>query len=262
MSELYFDSNVYSQVDLEASANEVRGWASGSGSRVRVSENIMSEAFRIPDADIRRRRFESITRLASVFPQPGAFLTMRELVDAVQRYRPHWLRKDPDLEFVSRFLNLDRNTWRRLRADPGHYPDGIERSLAMVHFAAGDVRQRQRKTKMRLSGTAANMVAALPTDGAESAWRTGAALQLIDSLFPDQQTKAWSGLTFAYLDARQITPQDLASFFQDEVLDDELPRTRLMGVTDYLQRRYELTAGNWTDQGHAVEILNGRICHA
>lgn len=28
-----------------------------------------------------------------------------------------------------------------------------------------------------------------------------------------------------------------------------------MGVADYVQRRYEVTPGNWGDQGHAVEIL-------
>jgi hypothetical protein len=100
------------------------------------------------------------------------------------------------------------------------------------------------------------MVAALPTDGAEHSWRTASALQLVEALYPEPQRESWSALTFAYIDRRQITPPDLASFFQNEVTGDELPRTRLMGTVDYIQRRYELTAGNWTDQGHAVELLN------
>lgn len=255
MSELYFDSNVYARIDAEGSTPEVRDWISRNHFRLRVSENIMSEALRIPEPNVRKLRFAVITQLANVFPQPGAFLTMKELIQAIGRRRPQWLRRDPDTQYVSRFLNLDRNTWRRLQADPAYFPPGIAHSLNVLHLSAGKVRDGQRRTKDRLRGTKATMAAALPAEGAEASWRTAAAFQLISSLFPEEQTKRWSGLTFAYLDPSRITPDELASFFQKEVRPDELPRTRLMGVADYLQRRYELTSGNWTDQGHAVELL-------
>ena len=46
-----------------------------------------------------------------------------------------------------------------------------------------------------------------------------------------------------------------ATFFERDASGEELPRHRVSGLADYFQRRYEVTAGNWIDQGHATELL-------
>lgn len=253
---LYFDSNVYARIEEEGSAPAVKDWLGNNQLRLPVSEGLMTEAFRIGDAERRRRRFEVITNLATDFPQPWSFSSLRELVAAAKRHRPGWLRSDPDLELVSKFLNLDRNTWRRLKADPAYFPPELAQSLQVVHEAVGEVRHGQRATRNRLLEAAEAPATTLRTELAEAHWRTTAAVQLISALFPEKARERFSVLYFAYFDRSQMEPRELASFFQQEVDGDELPRSRVLGMTDYFQRRYEVTAGNWMDQGHSTELLN------
>lgn len=259
MSDVYFDTNVFDRISREGSAQAVREWLQDGRWRLRVSQGLMSEAFRITDASTRRERFEVITRLATVYPQPSAFLLVRELVTAVEALRPHWLRNNPDLPLVSRFLNLDRNTWRRLRDDPTYMPQGLEQHLSAMRDFAGDVRGRQRATRARLLASMQAPSEALAFESAEDNWRLTTALQTWSSLFPEEGQERYSSVHLAYLDPRRVQPPDLVSFFMREVAGDQLSMARVLGLTDYFQRRYEVTVGNWMDQGHALELLTSDL---
>jgi hypothetical protein len=252
---VYFDNNVYSRIEAEGSADTLKGWLKDTGATLRVSDTLMTEAFRISDPATRARRFEVITTLATEYPRPGLFLSTRELVAAIQRHRSTWLRRKPDTDFISRFLNLDRNTWRRLRADPAYVPEGLEKPIGILHGLLGEVRDGQRKTRRRLRASGTPLTEALDPSGADQYWRTAAALQVVRLLFADEALRPYARLLLAYLDKAMITPADFASFFKDEVEDVELPRHRISGIADYFQRRYEVTTGNFMDLGHATEML-------
>jgi hypothetical protein len=252
---VYFDNNVYSRIDDEGSVNAVEGWLKEARARLRVSESLMAEVFRISDPGARARRFEVIATLATEYPRPGTFLWTRELIAAIQRHRPTWLRRKPDTEFVSRFLNFDRNTWRRISADPAYVPAGLDKPLGVLHDSVGEVRDGQRKTRQRLHASGTSLPEALEPSGADRYWRTAAAVQVVRLLFADEAFRPYARLLLAYLDKSKITPDDFASFFRDEVEDVELPRHRISGTADYFQRRYEVTTGNFMDLGHAAEML-------
>ena len=248
MATAYFDNNVYARIAEEDGVRAVSTLRRETGTSVRVSEALMAEALRIADPATRRTRFGAITAVATDYPAPAAFRSTRELVEVARRLRPHWLRRDVDAARVSEFLNLDRNTWRRLKSDPAYVPDGLGVSVGVQTAAVGEVRAGQRRTRTRLRG---HVRETLTSEAAEQHWRTTAHVQFIEAMFG----KLPSWLYLAYFDARKMEPREVAALFERDASAEDLRMFRMTGLADFFQRRYEVTSGNWMDQGHAQELL-------
>ncbi|HKZ54118.1 MAG TPA: hypothetical protein VJ123_01470 [Anaerolineales bacterium] len=253
---LYFDSNVYDRISKTGAAEDVRKWIQRRSASLRVSEVILTEAFRIGDAELRSHQVDTIVSLATLYPRPGAFLNARELVSAIERYRPGWLRKHPDNLTVSRFLNLDRNVWRRLKEDPAYYPPGIEAGIEPLPALAGEVKRVQKRTRTRLLDQGEHPAQALTQAGIETHWRWTQMLQWADLLDPAKTDQKFAQLIRAYLRPEPVSQEEWEMFWLKDVTAADLPRSRAYAVADYFQRRYRVTAGNWMDAGHAVELLD------
>ncbi len=255
---LYFDSYLYHLITRRNEAGPVRRWLRSNGHEVLASLDAnVTEALRAPVAE-RAARLHTIVRLASIVHAPYDYRHYREIADELLRLRPGWFQHPLDRRAVE-YLRHRKREWQVIK-EPALLPTDLQEEEARVHTIVGrDIgRQRLHRRDHRADWSPRHqdphvqrcMDARTVPD---CHWRYVGSQEARVTI--DGELRP--GRHLAWLDGLKWPLPEVAwdTFWMCDAAAARMPICRIVGLTEYFQRRRKVTPGNTIDRlGHAPHL--------
>jgi len=257
---LYFDSFIYHLIQRRDEAVQVRRWRKSHGHVIGISINAnIGEALRNPDHADRDARLHTILRVGSPIHPPYDYRHYREIADEVWRLRPEWFREAPDRRRIDEYLRQRKHEWLKLK-DPSRLPDFTKELLrinALVGREMGRQKQHRRQpgfgVDWRPRHTSAEVQRCMDErTQADEHWRYVGAEETRPAL--DEELRASRHLSWL-VNLRWPQPVDeWQRLWMCDVDATRVPLCRVVGLTEFFQRRRQVTPGNSVDRLHAPHL--------
>jgi hypothetical protein len=257
---LYFDSFIYDLIQRRDEASKVRRWRNAHGHVIGISFNAnIGEALRNPDHIDRDARVQTILRVGSPVHPPYDYRHYREIADEVWRLRPEWFRQALDRRRTDEYLRQQKRQWLRLK-DPSGLPD-LTKELLRINTLVGRELDRQKQHRQRPGfgvdwrprHTSAEIQRCMDQlTQADEHWRYVAAEETRPAL--DNEIRANRHLSWL-ADFRWPRPvEEWHRLWMCDVVAAHVPLCRVVGLTEFFQRRRRVTPGNSVDRLHAPHL--------
>ena len=257
---LYFDSFIYDLVQRRNQCAQVRKWRKSHGHEIGISINAnVGEALRISDHAARDTRLHTILSLGSHIHPPYDYRHYREIADEVWRLRPEWFRQALDRRRTDEYLRQRKREWKKLQ-DPSHLPD-LTKELLRINALVGREMGRQKQHRQRPGlgvdwrprHTNAEVQRCMDQrTQADEHWRYVTAEETRPAL--DQERRANRHLSWL-VDFRWPQPaDDWHRLWMCDADASRVPLCRVVGLTEFFQRRRKVTPGNSVDRLHAPHL--------
>jgi hypothetical protein len=148
---LYFDNNVYGQIQDNREAESIRRWLRDNGHDLVASDEAnLGEALAIKDTIRRAERVQLIQAVATWARPPSDLAMAEELFREVARCHPEWVRAYPSHRSKKLYLRERRGqSWDALRADPTTFSERGQRQLEAIDKVL-DANKAAQKTRREL----------------------------------------------------------------------------------------------------------------
>lgn len=261
---LYLDTNVYSAIAKAGEVEEVRSLLSRRGAEVVASVTTLAEVWRIRDDDARANEMKAVTAVASRLLASDSYLHAQELLQAIRRHEPQWLRVHPDTSRIQPLLAFWLRSLGKLRRDPRWVPRGQQQfeqdSEAGLQLFRQDQKAKRTfqliKTELRKYVTILGVD--VPIEDLNTFWRLHSMAvwrrAIVDRIPESRDYADWLG-PYLRAGAWRDAPS-LLRFWLAEVDENEVPRNRITALTEYFQTRHKITHGNANDALHAVYLVD------
>jgi hypothetical protein len=257
---LYFDSFIYHLIQRRDEAAQVRSWRRSHGHEIGISINAnIGEALRNPDHADRDARLHTILRVGSPIHPPYDYRHYREIANEVWRLRPEWFREAPDRRRIDEYLRQRKREWLKLK-DPSRLPD-LTKELLRINALVGREMGRQKRHRRRPDfgvdwrprHTSAEVQRCMDErTQADEHWRYVGAEETRPAL--DEERRANRHLSWL-VDFRWPQPVDeWQRLWMCDVDATRVPLCRVVGLTEFFQRRRQVTPGNSVDRLHAPHL--------
>ena len=257
---LYFDSFIYDLIQTHDESGQVRRWRKSQSHEIGISINAnIGEALRNPDHADRGTRLATILRVGSPIHPPYDYRHYREIADEVWRLRPEWFRQAIDRRRTDEYLRQRKREWLKLK-DPSRLPD-LTRELERINTLVGREMERQKQHRRRPdlgvhwrpqhSSTEVQRCMDQRTQ-ADEHWRYVAAEETRPSL--DEERRPHRHLSWL-VDFKWPQPVDeWQRLWMCDADASRVPLCRIVGLTEFFQRRQKVTPGNSVDRLHAPHL--------
>ena len=252
-----FDTNVWRHLADRDRAMETRAALKSAVRRGAVSPLNIDELVRTPDDAQLRAMVDVACRRLWVRLMPIGFLDVEQLVNAIRRYRPKWMRRDPDWKSFAyergAYLTNDRNSfWRAVTEHPREYASANEQSddvrrlqetstrdakNVVPHFDSTRVGDAMvEPLEVSLPGTTMH-------GRAIESWRFQCANSVWLRIDP-RESGPMGALWFdCFVERSSISPSDWWSFWADDVTPADVSREWLRCATFHLQATRKVGPG-------------------
>jgi hypothetical protein len=261
------DSNVWRYIVDADAIGRVRAAARASNSLVLVAPMVLYEAAAIGDHTVRRRIVEAVTRATWTRLMSDIYLQSVDVVEAIRRHRPEWLRTRPDGRSYYR-LKADWSGgafWTRARHD-------LDRELEILatigrwrHEEARD-EAAARRADFRERGIATIDVGLMWSTLLEpqlgwrgdpfAPWRADSANTWSEGLFAGTRRTPYVDWVGPWVDLEVVRPQRASwtEFWLYDVDDTEVPREWVRWAVGALQATRRVTDGTPSDNALATYL--------
>lgn len=268
--DVYLDSNLFAaiagrQSDQRHLLPAVRGLLSEFHARVVGSTENLAEAFRISAEAERIRRVSTITQLVDR-PEttPGIYLAYDELFRAIRVYRPLWAKSVSRSAAVTHLRGF-RQGWDDLKRDPHWLPPRTQ--IQPLHDIVGNALTTQRRTKAELATGASFAFASREArerlvpivnsrSPAENFWRyttMQAVWKALDGSQGHPEAQAWLRV---HIDRARMSLEQWTEFWVAHTPSNAMPRTRALGLAEFIQTQGSVQRGNIMDVAHIPHLVN------
>ncbi len=257
---LYFDSFIYHLIQRRDEAVKVREWCKTHGHKIGISINAnIGEALRNPDQADRDARLQTILRVGSPIHPPYDYRHYREIADEVWRLRPEWFRQAPDRRRIEAYLRQRKREWLKLK-DPSRLPDLTKELLcinALVGREMGRQKQHRRRPNFGLDWRPRHSSAEVQRcmderTQADEHWRYVSAEETRPAL--DEERRANGHLSWLVDFKWPQGIDEWQRFWMCDADASRVPLCRVVGLTEFFQRRRQVTPGNSVDRLHAPHL--------
>jgi hypothetical protein len=263
----YFDTNVYSHIRSSGELSKARELLRSARWNLVASSHNLFEAFAAPE-EIRREELRVLTKLANQFDEkPSAFRDASEVLAAVRKHRPTWLRAMGSHNRTRVFIREHVRRWWGAKA--GHMPGGRDYAKYREVLEAGIREARSLRSNLRAVKLARETAYLRRTYGERSAivhadvnnpqifWRLVAWLSYDGAILQRySQTRDLSDYLLPRLKTTTIDPEDFFLFWMRDVEAVDVPRTMWEGLVAFGQSEAKGSHGDPADQSHSAFALD------
>jgi hypothetical protein len=269
---LYLDNNVYVHAQDVGQQAALRAWLRQERHKVVLSDTLLGETLRIPDAAMRHDRLRFLADLPSVRLASLGEMQAREFVNEVRRLRPDWRRLPVGSQStIGQLRALRRKGWARLNKDPdrlvtrtGNFTEVEERGIQAAMSSQRTIRndlleQRKHITGVRLGPTDVSF-RRLDLDDQDDFCRFESLLSWYQATFADFETLSeYGAYVHPFLRRESIPETEFASFWIGEVDLARMPSGHATSLVTYAQLRRKVEHGNSADTRHAGHLLDAEL---
>lgn len=266
-----FDTNVWRHLAAHDRAMETRAALKSAGRRGAVSPLNMDELVRTPDDVQLRAMVDVACRRWWVRLMPIGFLDVEQLVSAIRRHRPEWVRRDPDWKRFAyergAYLTNDHNSyWKAVRQHPREYADSNEQNDEVRRIQEATTREAKKVVPHFDSSRVGDAMVeplevSLPGTTVHGrtieSWRFQCANSVWLRLDP-RESGPMGALWFdCFIERSAISPSDWWSFWADAVTPVDVSREWLRCATFHLQATRKVgpgVAGDLALVSHLVDV--------
>lgn len=272
---VYFDTNLYKYIVECGEVPFVADMLRKHKLKLLASLSNLTELLANPNEDQMFKEVKSLRAISDFHEEiPQPYLHAKEVLMAISRLRPKWLRPLIDRRQIDYYLKEKRLLWARVRRSD--YPVDDPPFLAYRHTAEtgiSEIRNLQRTIRsellkgnnlweMRIQRKSINIdleqsVVPVDWDDPEIWWRTDCMATWFESLVRLQPAlRDYNDFLSPYVDAEKFIGDDYSQFWMKDVKAKWVPRNRLMALAGFYQLKRKITHGNAEDLNHASHLLD------
>lgn len=264
------DTNIWSYLVDAGAVETVRKSAKANEVEIVACPAVVYECLRVSDGALRRRLTKTLTRTCWRRPMPEAYVEAEELRAEIERLRPEWLVRQPDLTLWSRNKrDWHGGFWQRVRSKPDSVAShisilGDEQQLSRAREDAKAARQYAQNVgltdaSLRLDTARAWYVNDIPGWDGElfDAWRGPAAQRWWTELVL-RRNQTFLDWLEPWLDLERIRsePASWVSFWTREVSKEHMVRQWIRWAMTEVQAVQKVTAGTPVDNQIATNLVD------
>lgn len=256
------DTNVWRYVIDTASQGLLFSLKRASHLEIQVAPGVVYETLRLKDPELRGRIIALMVDRRFTRLMPEAYSESLEILDAVNRLRPEWLRRTPDLDFIHRLkrdwsLKTGPGFWRRCAESADSEADWISsregdsrvRGHEASQHASQEIKDAKWSRNPSFDKTMVRFSFDVPGwDGGEvHLWRADSLVGLTSYLATvGNAYRDWIA-PFVEVDQGLLKSESWNRFWLYDVREAEVPRQWLRAAHSFAQRFRKVTRGSQGD---------------
>lgn len=268
-----FDTNVWRHLASDENAVRAKRVLRELRLQGTISPAVVDELVRTPDSETLRRLMTVACRRWWTRLPPMGSLDAEQLIEAIRRHRPGWLRGQPDVRTWSRergayLTNDDTSFWKLVEKKPEQYAGslGLHREIS----AAQEKNTRQARKGLPpfqqtrpAEALAQTLTLSLP--GTElhrrpiESWRYQAGISVMGRLDPSQAGPMFRRWVSCFVDLDRVTKIDWWRFWAEDVEPGDVSREWIRSAVFHLQATRRVGSGVAGDLGLVGHLLDVQV---